>query len=67
MPDASNLRVSELREPQSSGFSNDTLLFELEYERANAAECEFWFQNEAGRIRDANRLFWYGYLGVQIG
>lgn len=40
MPDASNLRVSDLREPQSSGFSNDTLLFELEYERASAAERE---------------------------
>jgi aminoglycoside phosphotransferase (APT) family kinase protein len=34
LPNASGLRVSDLREPQSSGFSNDTLLFELEYEEA---------------------------------
>jgi aminoglycoside phosphotransferase (APT) family kinase protein len=31
LPDASELRVSELVAPQSSGFSNDTLLFDLEY------------------------------------
>jgi aminoglycoside phosphotransferase (APT) family kinase protein len=31
LPEARGLRVSELRTPQSSGFSNDTLLFEIEY------------------------------------
>ena len=40
LPLASKLRVSDLREPQSSGFSNDTLLFELEYERDGAQREE---------------------------
>ncbi len=40
LPDVENLRVSELTAPQSSGFSNDTLLFDLEYERAGSRECE---------------------------
>jgi len=31
LPEARELAISELREPQSSGFSNDTLLFELRY------------------------------------
>jgi aminoglycoside phosphotransferase (APT) family kinase protein len=33
MPDASELQVGELRTPQNSGFSNDTLLFEATYTR----------------------------------
>jgi aminoglycoside phosphotransferase (APT) family kinase protein len=33
LPDARKLRVSELRAPQTSGFSNDTLLFDLAYEQ----------------------------------
>jgi aminoglycoside phosphotransferase (APT) family kinase protein len=32
LPDADALRVSELEAPQSSGFSNETLLFDLEIE-----------------------------------
>lgn len=31
LPDASDITVSELRSPESSGFSNDTLLFDLTY------------------------------------
>jgi aminoglycoside phosphotransferase (APT) family kinase protein len=33
LPGTQDLRLSELRSPQSSGFSNDTLLFDLEYAR----------------------------------
>ena len=33
LPDARNLTISELRAPESSGFSNDTLLFDLEYQQ----------------------------------
>ena len=40
LPDASDLRVSELRAPQSSGFSNDTLLFEIEYARGGRTQRE---------------------------
>lgn len=40
LPDARKLRVSELRAPQSSGFSNDTLLFDLAYERDDIAHSE---------------------------
>jgi len=38
LPGATDLRVSELIAPQTSGFSNDTLLFELEYRRAGQVE-----------------------------
>jgi aminoglycoside phosphotransferase (APT) family kinase protein len=37
IPDAEGLRVSELRAPQSSGFSNDTLLFEVDCARGGRA------------------------------
>jgi aminoglycoside phosphotransferase (APT) family kinase protein len=40
LPDARDLRVSELRAPQSSGFSNDTLLFDLEYTQDGRAHEE---------------------------
>ncbi len=40
IPGAENLRLSELRAPQSSGFSNDTLLFEAEYSRDGRAQRE---------------------------
>lgn len=40
LPDATDVRVSDLVAPQSSGFSNDTLLFDLEYTRAGRAERE---------------------------
>jgi aminoglycoside phosphotransferase (APT) family kinase protein len=40
IPEARELRLSELRAPQSSGFSNDTLLFEAEYTRAGRAQRE---------------------------
>jgi aminoglycoside phosphotransferase (APT) family kinase protein len=40
IPDAEELRLSELRAPQSSGFSNDTLLFEVEYRRGGRAQRE---------------------------
>lgn len=40
LADASGLRVSGLVAPQSSGFSNDTLLFDLEYTRAGRAVRE---------------------------
>jgi aminoglycoside phosphotransferase (APT) family kinase protein len=40
LPDATELRVSDLLAPQSSGFSNDTLLFDLEYTRAGRASRE---------------------------
>jgi len=33
LPDARKLRISEPTTPQSSGFSNDTLLFDLEYDQ----------------------------------
>jgi aminoglycoside phosphotransferase (APT) family kinase protein len=38
LPDATDLRVSDLIAPQSSGFSNETLLFDLEYRRAGQSE-----------------------------
>jgi aminoglycoside phosphotransferase (APT) family kinase protein len=38
LPDARNLRVSALGAPQSSGFSNDTLLFDLDYEQDGEAQ-----------------------------
>lgn len=38
MPDATHVRVTDLVAPQTSGFSNDTLLFDLECERAGRAE-----------------------------
>jgi aminoglycoside phosphotransferase (APT) family kinase protein len=34
LPDATELRITDLVAPQSSGFSNETLLFDLEYARA---------------------------------
>ena len=40
IPGAENLRLSELRAPQSSGFSNDTLLFEAEYSRGGRVQRE---------------------------
>ena len=40
LPDATDVRVSDLVAPQSSGFSNDTLLFDLEYTRDGHAERE---------------------------
>ena len=40
LPDVESLRMSELAAPQSSGFSNDTLLFDLEFERAGRPESE---------------------------
>lgn len=40
LPDARKLRVSELTTPQSSGFSNDTLLFDLEYDQDGAVVRE---------------------------
>jgi aminoglycoside phosphotransferase (APT) family kinase protein len=40
LPDATDLRLSELRAPQTSGFSNDTLLFEAEYARDGRARRE---------------------------
>ena len=33
MPDAADLEVSEITEPQTSGFSNETLLLSIEYRR----------------------------------
>ncbi len=35
-----SVRVTDLVAPQSSGFSNDTLLFDLEYTRGGRAERE---------------------------
>lgn len=40
LPDARDLRVSDLVAPQSSGFSNDTLLFDLEYTQGGRAVRE---------------------------
>jgi aminoglycoside phosphotransferase (APT) family kinase protein len=40
LPDARELRISDLRAPQSSGFSSDTLLFELEYRQDGDAHRE---------------------------
>ncbi|MBX3025050.1 phosphotransferase family protein [bacterium] len=40
LPDAGDLRVSDLVAPQSSGFSNDTLLFDLEYTSDGRARRE---------------------------
>ena len=40
LPEASGLRVSDLKAPQSSGFSNDTLLFDLSYEQDGSARHE---------------------------
>jgi aminoglycoside phosphotransferase (APT) family kinase protein len=40
LPGAEELRLSELRAPQSSGFSNDTLLFEAEYRRDGRRRSE---------------------------
>ena len=40
LPDARGLRVSELVAPQSSGFSNDTLLFELELDEEGRKRVE---------------------------
>ena len=40
LPDASDVRVTDLVAPQSSGFSNDTLLFDLEYTRDGRAVRE---------------------------
>jgi len=40
LPHASDLRISELVAPQSSGFSNDTLLFELDYQTEGRAHHE---------------------------
>ena len=40
IPDASDLRLSELRAPQNSGFSNDTLLFEASFARAGSTHHE---------------------------
>ncbi len=40
LPDAQGLRIGALAAPQSSGFSNDTLLFDLEYARDGAAVRE---------------------------
>jgi aminoglycoside phosphotransferase (APT) family kinase protein len=40
IPDAADLRLSELRAPQTSGFSNDTLLFEVDYARGGRAQRE---------------------------
>ena len=40
LPDASDLGVSELVGPETSGFSNDTLLFDLEYRRQGRREQE---------------------------
>jgi aminoglycoside phosphotransferase (APT) family kinase protein len=40
LPDARDLRLSELLAPQTSGFSNDTLLFDLEYSRGGRAVRE---------------------------
>ena len=40
LPGARDLQVSELKAPQSSGFSNDTLLFELSYQQDGAAHRE---------------------------
>jgi aminoglycoside phosphotransferase (APT) family kinase protein len=37
---ARDLRIADLRTPQSSGFSNDTLLFDLEYRRDGKAVRE---------------------------
>lgn len=37
LPDATELRISDLVAPQSSGFSNETLLFDLEYARGGHA------------------------------
>jgi aminoglycoside phosphotransferase (APT) family kinase protein len=37
LPDATELRISDLVAPQSSGFSNETLLFDLEYARGGEA------------------------------
>ncbi len=40
LPDASDLGVSELVGPETSGFSNDTLLFDLEYRQQGRREQE---------------------------
>ena len=40
LPDATELTVSELSAPQSSGFSNDTLLFDLRYRRDSEQRVE---------------------------
>ena len=40
LPDARDLRVSGLAAPQSSGFSNDTLLFDLEYREGGESRRE---------------------------
>jgi aminoglycoside phosphotransferase (APT) family kinase protein len=40
LPGAEGLRLGELRAPQSSGFSNDTLLFEAGYESGGRAHSE---------------------------
>lgn len=38
LPDATDLRVTDLVAPQSSGFSNETLLFDLEYQRGGRSQ-----------------------------
>ncbi|MEO8602398.1 MAG: phosphotransferase family protein [bacterium] len=38
LPEATDLRVTDLIAPQTSGFSNETLLFDLEYTRDGAAQ-----------------------------
>jgi aminoglycoside phosphotransferase (APT) family kinase protein len=40
LPDAADLRIGDLVAPQSSGFSNETLLFDLEYTRAGEVQRE---------------------------
>jgi aminoglycoside phosphotransferase (APT) family kinase protein len=40
LPDATEVRVTDLVAPQSSGFSNDTLLFDLEYTHGGRAVRE---------------------------
>jgi len=40
LPDARDVRVTDLVAPQTSGFSNETLLFDLEYTQAGAARRE---------------------------
>lgn len=40
LPEARDLRITDLVAPQSSGFSNDTLLFDLEYTRGGESRRE---------------------------
>ncbi len=40
LPGATNLRMSPLVAPQSSGFSNETLLFDLEWQEAGESCSE---------------------------